>query len=1130
MITDVRDERSKIAGILGGLLLTVVLVLVAAQEVGAQAPAFTFKTPTIMGISPAGGPAGSTVDATITGTNLAGAAVKVKGSGVTVTVLPGGTATSLLIRLTIAPNAPVGQQVTIFVSTPVAPASAVTSFSIQASAARAPAANAPVPAAAPTIGRVERTADGYMLLGSGFGTDRGAIKVFEGDAEVTDRVTWVAPTVIAVRSRPAGTVKHKVVVGQQSSELTATHAAAAARPVIGRIEPPEAALGSTVTVKVTGEHLTGARVRVGGPSVPGVSQVGPVTVAPDGRSLETGVRVGPDALPGPVLFEVTTDGGTTAKPFTVASAARAPAAKAPVPAAARPTITRVDPNRGPQGATIDVTITGTNLAGARVAVGVRGVTATVRPGGTATSLPIRVSVAPDALPGPVALEITTPGGTSATPFSVVQEPSAPAAAATPKVSIGPGLVREGAIAQISRTEIKPNSGRRRENIVTTFASTGTGADLTRVAVPISVGVRVSGAGVSAALGGAPTPTSLPLLLSIAHDAPLGERIVTVTMTDGQTLTAPFTVVPADAIPPRISHLDTNAPYVDSGEANNTEVDVLIVGERLSGTVSVDGEGVTVTWTYPVPEGSWRPDWAVRLRIAENAPAGPRTLRVTNRYGMTSTTTFTVHGPRPVVTGMTPRSIVPGAQVTHVEVTLTGRNLMTPTRPGVSGPPGVKVVGVLPGGSPTSQSLRLRVEPIASFVGPSAFDHVEDAGPSVVTSRKLWVTFRHSGAGDIREYFPLKVVPPPPTITGVSSSSPMRYGTRVDVTVTGTSLIGVSRGSLSGGGETHVGEVEVLRGGTATTLPLRLKIGTFYGSALLGVHAAGGYTDTSVNVVPLPPRILGVRGFRAREGDAYVLQAGETVNVDLSTQWTKRATVSLSVPPAQGMAAAWVVADYEYQLSFKIFSHALMPSPGRHTVRVTTAGGTAEIPVLVRESERRRVLFEGKCDPRGGILKALEAVALGGAATLATGGVVPMVTPGDAGYQDYFAGVSLQNGWVVESVKFTPSCNANPGQVTLDVDPVALFFDGVNIVTRSPHPVMIAVNIVDHILRVNTGIGAYVTERPATGSPNTQVKVRWWVNPEPTLLPVLKNKDTGYRGEVTVRGPGHLSCGLLICLP
>ncbi len=76
------------------------------------------RAPTITGISPSSGRQGSTIQATISGTNLSGAtSVSFSGAGVTAVLGTGGSNTALPITLTIAADAPPGAR-TFSVTTP----------------------------------------------------------------------------------------------------------------------------------------------------------------------------------------------------------------------------------------------------------------------------------------------------------------------------------------------------------------------------------------------------------------------------------------------------------------------------------------------------------------------------------------------------------------------------------------------------------------------------------------------------------------------------------------------------------------------------------------------------------------------------------------------------------------------------------------------------------------------------------------------------------------------------------------------------------------------------------------------------------------------------------------------------
>ncbi len=93
---------------------------------------------------------------------------------------------------------------------------------------------------------------------------------------------------------------------------------------------------------------------------------------------------------------------------------------------AAPTITGIEPASSLQGSEIQATISGTNLTDATsVSFSGTGVTAALREGGTATTLPITITVASDASPGSRTFTVTTPAGTASSgeiTFTVRQAP------------------------------------------------------------------------------------------------------------------------------------------------------------------------------------------------------------------------------------------------------------------------------------------------------------------------------------------------------------------------------------------------------------------------------------------------------------------------------------------------------------------------------------------------------------------------------------------------------------------------------------------------------------------------------------------------------------------------------------
>ncbi|HEV8583454.1 MAG TPA: hypothetical protein VGT02_00635 [Methylomirabilota bacterium] len=90
--------------------------------------------------------------------------------------------------------------------------------------------------AEPMLSRLDPTADGYALVGRGFGTDKDKLRVFEGDTEIY-AVLSLTDSRITMKSKPSGTVQHKVQVGSQTSNIiTFTHPVAPAAPTLTRVE------------------------------------------------------------------------------------------------------------------------------------------------------------------------------------------------------------------------------------------------------------------------------------------------------------------------------------------------------------------------------------------------------------------------------------------------------------------------------------------------------------------------------------------------------------------------------------------------------------------------------------------------------------------------------------------------------------------------------------------------------------------------------------------------------------------------------------------------------------------------------------------------------------------------------
>src|SRR5207247_1253112 len=144
---------------------------------------------------------------------------------------------------------------------------------------------------------------------------------------------------------------------------------------------------------------------------------------------------------------------------------------------------------------------------------------TIGSGGTATSLPITVTIAASASTGPRSLTVTTPAGTSA-PFSSFTVTTEPAI-----------------------TGIFPSSGPPGTSLPATIS----GANLSG-----ATAVSLSGSGLKATIGTGGTATTLPIPITIEASAPAGTRNFSVLTPAGPS--PPFTGFTVTKGPPVISDL------------------------------------------------------------------------------------------------------------------------------------------------------------------------------------------------------------------------------------------------------------------------------------------------------------------------------------------------------------------------------------------------------------------------------------------------------------------------------------------------------------------------------------------------------------------------------------------------
>ena len=421
-------------------------------------------------------------------------------------------------------------------------------------------------------------------------------------------------------------------------------------PTLSSISPISGVRGTSVPVTLTGTNLTGATaVAVSGTGV----TVSGLTVVNATTATATFTIAGTATVSARTVT-ITTPGGTSnTVTFTVTS-----------PGA--PTLTSIAPTSGAQGATVPITLTGTNLTGATaITVSGTGVTVSGLTVVGPTSVTATFAVSGTATLSARTVSITTPGGTSNTvTFTVVSAPV-------------PTL-----------TSITPNTGVSGTTVPVTLTGTNlTGA--TRVTAS-GYGITVSGLSVV-------NSTTASVNLVLATYATAGAGNVSITTPGGTSNTVTFTVL-----------RPTITSVVPSTLVRGTTGTLTVTGTNLGGAtgLSINPTGVTIsnfvltgtttiTATYTVPIGT---------------TGGTRSINVTGTGGASNSLNISVVAPpAPTLTTIAPTT---GLHGTSVTVTLTGTNLTGASSVTVSGT-GVTVSG-LSVTSPTSATATFTISSTAAL--------------------------------------------------------------------------------------------------------------------------------------------------------------------------------------------------------------------------------------------------------------------------------------------------------------------------------------------------------------------------------------------------------------------------------
>ena len=339
-------------------------------------------------------------------------------------------------------------------------------------------------------------------------------------------------------------------------------------PVVTFVSPAQGARGQTVSVTITGSHFTTASAVTFGAGV----TVNSFSATSD-TQITAGITIATDASPGARNVSVTTGTGTGTGvgAFTVV---------------APPMIASLSPVQGARGQTISVTVSGTYFTGATAVTFGAGITVDNFTPASDARITAGITIAADAALGARDLSVTNAAGTGVKTggFTVV-EPS-------------------------SITAVSPTQGAQGQTITVTI----TGSRLTgATAVSFGSGITVNTLNVA-------SDTQITAGITIAADAALGARDVSVTTPGGSFTKAPaFTVLPVPAI---TSISPTQA-------AQGQTITVTINGTYFTGATAVGfGAGTTMNSVAVVSDTQL----TASITIAADATVGAKDVSVTTANG------------------------------------------------------------------------------------------------------------------------------------------------------------------------------------------------------------------------------------------------------------------------------------------------------------------------------------------------------------------------------------------------------------------------------------------------------------------------------------------------------------------
>jgi hypothetical protein len=269
------------------------------------------------------------------------------------------------------------------------------------------------PASAVRPGKVEVAVEGHGLLPVADRKPKLAlVPAVGGGGPVPGEVVSAGPDRVVARfaiEPAAAPGPWLLVVDTPEGGAAAPFTVEAAPPVVASMTPTRMGTPAVVDVTLAGKNLVqpnGSAPRVQVTRLGSASSVTASVVSSTPDALVLRLTTAAGSTPGPHVVVVQTADGVSAAVLEVSDAKP-------------PRVVSIEPNAAGKGESLFARVRGSALTGVvGVAFSGKGVTAAVQPGSTDDVLNLKVTVEPDAAPGPRTFTVEGPGGVAADPAQV----------------------------------------------------------------------------------------------------------------------------------------------------------------------------------------------------------------------------------------------------------------------------------------------------------------------------------------------------------------------------------------------------------------------------------------------------------------------------------------------------------------------------------------------------------------------------------------------------------------------------------------------------------------------------------------------------------------------------------------